>query len=187
MFPHFSGSCRNLAACSRVVLSSCWIWLGLCGAGSASLAGAARGSAQRPKPCTAVDQNVSNEYTLYWLYIHVPRYMPCSKVLSQTTQLYPPCSKSLEYRYELVLLACEILNKGTGTHVPSRYRGKFHFLYCKLVHSQSFVNYQRGRVGKLRWHPFQRALVDNLQMSRTVRFYSAKSLNRCHLHGPTGR
>ena len=65
--------------------------------------------------------------------------------------------------------------------------GKYHFLYCKLVHSQSFVNYQSGRVGKLRWCPFQRALIGNLQMSRTVRFYCAKSLNRCHLHGPTGR
>ena len=50
-----------------------------------------------------------------------------------------------------------------------------------------FVLFSRGRVGKLRCCPFQRALVVILQMSRTVRFYSAKSLNRCHLHGPTGR
>ena len=37
--------------------------------------------------CAAVDQNVSNEYTLL--------YTPCSKVLSQTTLLCTPYSKVL--------------------------------------------------------------------------------------------
>ena len=64
--------------------------------------------------CAAVDQNVSNEYTLL--------YTPCSKVLSQTSLLYTPYSKvlpqeSLLDRYLQASATSALL--GSGSSYPA--------------------------------------------------------------------
>ena len=63
--------------------------------------------------------------------------------------------------------------------ISSFYLPKYYFLYCKLVNSQSFVKYQRGRVGKLRcFRSNAPSLIFYKSMSRTLEQYDFTGQSR---------